>query len=207
MFNLIPTLKKPQLVAGTENIYEMSESMYINYDNIPRKVKNIFISVKIPDEYINNPYTWESWYVRDEDTPELMSEKYYGDVSYYWVILLFNNMVNKYDDWPLTEKSFEKRILREYGNIRYSMILPHCYVKVSTRVVTSDDEDVIIEDEEYKVSKDTYELLDDAKKQSYRMVSKYEYELGLNDESRNIKLLKSEYMAEFINEFKRIANL
>ena len=87
------------------------------------------------------------------------------------------------------------------------MILPHCYVKVSTRVVTSDDEDVIIEDEEYKVSKDTYELLDDAKKSSYRMVSKYEYELGLNDELRNIKVLKSEYMAEFINEFKRIANL
>lgn len=208
MFNYIPNLKKQVLVSGTESTYNKVDGMYINYDNIPRKVKNLFIKVKIPQTYIDNPYTWESWYVRDEDSPEIIAKKYYGDSSYYWIVLLFNNMINIYDDWPLNEESFNKKIIRNYGSLRYSMIIPHCYVKLTSRVVIDEyNNSETIVDEDYKISPYTYEKLNLNEKNSFKLISKYDYDFSNNEEKRNIRILKQDSIPDFLSEFKRMVEL
>ncbi|MBT5188133.1 MAG: baseplate wedge protein 53 [Kordiimonadaceae bacterium] len=208
MFNYIPNLKKQELVSGTESTYNKVDSVYINYDNIPRKVKNLFIKVKVPQSYIDNPYTWELWYVRDQDSPEIIAEKYYGDSNYYWIILLFNNMINRYDDWPLNERSFNKKIIRDYGSLRYSMIIPHCYVKLTSRDVIDEYNNIeTIIDEDYKISPTTYEKLSFNERNSFKLITKYDYELSNNEERRNIRILKQNIIPDFLSEFKRMVEL
>ena len=37
---------------------------------------------------------FDEYDIGGEDTPESVSESQYGDQSYYWIILLFNNIIN-----------------------------------------------------------------------------------------------------------------
>ena len=39
--------------------------------------------------------------MQDSDTPEIIADKYYGNVEYHWVVLLFNNIID-----PQFEYSF-----------------------------------------------------------------------------------------------------
>ena len=36
---------------------------------------------------------------------------------YYWIILLFNNIKDRFYDWPLTQDQFEKYVNDKYSDI------------------------------------------------------------------------------------------
>ena len=47
---------------------------------------------------------------------ESVSEQFYGDQKYYWIILLFNNVKDRFYDW-LTQDQFEKYVNDKYSDI------------------------------------------------------------------------------------------
>lgn len=61
----------------------------------------------------NSEYFIE-YQVRDGDTPEMVANKIYGDPGLHWVILIFNDIINPYYDWPLSQRSLEA-----YANNKY----------------------------------------------------------------------------------------
>ena len=42
------------------------------------------------------------------DTPEIIASKYYGDPEKHWIVLLANDIINPFFDFPLNYQEFEK---------------------------------------------------------------------------------------------------
>jgi hypothetical protein len=53
--------------------------------------------------------------IKEEDTPDILASKVYGDSYRSWVILLFNNIMNPNYDWPLRSSVLDKYIENKYG--------------------------------------------------------------------------------------------
>lgn len=78
-----------------------------------------------------------SYYIRDLDTPDLLSYKFYGDPKYYWMIMLANEMFSIEKDWPLSETQLYYFLEKEYG--LETLPTPHHWVNDQGLVVNEDD--------------------------------------------------------------------
>ena len=48
--------------------------------------------------------------IQDGDRPDIIADKIYNDSEYSWVVLLFNNIVNPYEEWPKDSITLERDI-------------------------------------------------------------------------------------------------
>ena len=55
--------------------------------------------------------------IKDEERPDIIAAKYYGDARLDWVLLMFNQAIDPYFDWPLSQRNFEKFLRQKYGSI------------------------------------------------------------------------------------------
>jgi hypothetical protein len=84
----------------------------INYNGIQARDlsrRNRLISPSIANPYLFLPYT-----ITDEDRPEDIAYYYYGSTDYTWLVLLANNIIDPYHDWPLREEDFHKYLIKKY---------------------------------------------------------------------------------------------
>lgn len=72
--------------------------------------RNRFLPVSMANPYLFLPYT-----VADEDRPEDIAYYYYGSTDYTWLVLLANNIIDPYHDWPLKEEDFNKYLINKYA--------------------------------------------------------------------------------------------
>jgi hypothetical protein len=63
---------------------------------------------------ISNPYLFLPYTITDEDRPEDIAYYYYGSTEYTWLVLLANNIIDPYHDWPLKEDDFHKYLIKKY---------------------------------------------------------------------------------------------
>ena len=71
--------------------------------------RNRFLPVSISNPYLFLPYT-----ITDNDKPEDIAYYYYGSTDYTWLVLLANNIIDPYHDWPLGEEDFNKYLINKY---------------------------------------------------------------------------------------------
>tara|TARA_B100000700_G_scaffold128195_1_gene143566 strand:+ start:9747 stop:12269 length:2523 start_codon:yes stop_codon:yes gene_type:complete len=76
--------------------------------------KNIFRRFKIADAALDSLLYYKRYTVTDSDRPDLIAEKIYGDSDYDWVIMLANNIINPYFDWPMSSPVLEDYIANKY---------------------------------------------------------------------------------------------
>ena len=74
--------------------------------------RNKFLPVSMANPYLFLPYT-----VSDEDRPEDIAYYYYGSTDYTWLVLLANNIIDPYHDWPLKEEDFNKYLIQKYEKV------------------------------------------------------------------------------------------
>lgn len=48
--------------------------------------------------------------ILDGETPEMVADKIYGDPSLHWVIMIMNDIVNPYYDWPISTRILNKSV-------------------------------------------------------------------------------------------------
>ena len=121
--------------------------------------------------------------VTDSETPESLSLEYYGTIKHYWVNLMINKYYDRYYDWPLTERNLQKYVVKKYA-VPSSI---HHY-EISQE---SGDTEIKI-----KVEVADYP--------SATPITNMEHERYLNDERKNIKVLKKIYIEPFISEFNSL---
>jgi hypothetical protein len=88
-------------------------------------VKNFFKRAKLRDDISDNLQFFTKYNIIGEDRPDNVAYKLYGDSTLDWVVLLANNIMNVYDEWPLTENMFEKFLLEKYGSYENLNMLHH----------------------------------------------------------------------------------
>tara|TARA_Y100000004_G_scaffold3584_1_gene4230 strand:- start:909 stop:2972 length:2064 start_codon:yes stop_codon:yes gene_type:complete len=77
--------------------------------------KNIFRRFKINDSAVDTAMYFRKLTVTDADRPDVISQKVYGTSDYDWVILMSNNVINPYFDWPMSQP-----VLDDYINQKYA---------------------------------------------------------------------------------------
>lgn len=153
-------------------------------------VTDILRRVKIKSAIKDNASLFDSYDVKSGDTPESVAYKIYGDAKYHWIILLMNDITDRYYGWPLSDADFEKYVNDKYSN---PGAVHHYEVTQSSGATTSNGPT----DYSHKI-----EVNSDAT--GAEAVSNYEYERRIQDEKRSIKLLDPAYLPTFEQEFNKL---
>lgn len=97
--------------------FEYVDRNYQNkYINNYVTVKNLFKRVKIRDEIFQNLNFFERYSIIGDERPDNVANKIYNNPNLDWLILLCNNILNVYEEWPLSNENFERVMLEKYGS-------------------------------------------------------------------------------------------
>lgn len=78
-------------------------------------VTNICTRFSFEAAFKENASTYYEYEIKEGETPELLAHKLYGSSELHWIILLLNNIIDPYYDWPMSQNVFKK-----YLNIKYN---------------------------------------------------------------------------------------
>jgi hypothetical protein len=97
-------------------------------------VTNILARSTFLREIANNTSIAYEYSIKESDTPEILAHKVYGDAYRSWVILLLNNIINPYYDWPMKEAALNTYIYNKYGqDLDQAKSTIHHYEKETTK--------------------------------------------------------------------------
>ena len=144
-------------------------------------MKDIFRRVKIKS--ISNIVGFDYYDVQDGEAPEIIAHKYYGDVGLHWAVLIANDIVDYYHQWPMSMQTFEQYVTEKYTN----PAAIHHYEVTATSGDTTTVIDVGMNVTDYE---------------SATAVSNYQYEQKLNDEKAKIRLIQPRFIKDFVKEFE-----
>ena len=133
---------------------------------------------------------YDTYDVRSGETPEMVAFNVYGDPEYHWVILLVNNITDRYHQWPMNNRQFLAHLAERYDNVDAT----HHYEIYQV----SGDTTVKINIGPSDVDTDGDTIADAV------LVTNREYEEAKQDEIRKIRLLDPEYLEQFVEDFENL---
>ena len=86
----------------------------ITLNNKPYIVQDFLRRVSLSEEFTRNSAVLEDYFVRDGETPELVSNIIYGNPLYHWVILLINEIVDVRNEWPILDSKVTDLVYQKY---------------------------------------------------------------------------------------------
>jgi hypothetical protein len=157
-----------------------------------KDVTNLLRRVAIRTKARTNALLFDTYDVKEGESPESIADKLYGDSELHWVIMLINNITDRYHQWPLSSGQFLDYINDKYDNVD---AVHHYEIAQS-----SGNTDIKIEVYEnsalYTGDSDFYA--------SATLVTNRNYEDAKQDEIRKIRLLDPKYIEDFVDEFKSL---
>lgn len=156
-------------------------------------VTDLLRRVKIKSSIKDSLTMFDTYDVQGGESPETIAYKLYGDSKYHYVILLLNNITDRYYGWPLGDSAFETYVTNKYAE---PGAIHHYEVTQSSGRTTSNGPD----DYSHRI-----EVNSDAS--GAQSVSNYEYERRIQDQLRQIKLLNPDYLPAFEKEFNKLISI
>ena len=162
---------------------------YIIYDSVGngefKIVTNLLRRVAIRSKIKVNTLFFDTYDVKEGETPEMISHKLYGDSELHWIVLLVNNVTERYHQWPKNNNQFLAYINDKYSNVDAT----HHYEISQTSGDTTIKIDIGTDNTDYPAAS---------------IVTNAEYEESLEDEKRKIRLLEPSYVGLFVDEFNSL---
>ena len=157
-----------------------------NYKLLPDILKR----VKQRNAIKSGQFIFDTYDVRNGEKPEDIAYKWFGDAQLHWVILMTNDVTDRYYGWPMNDAQFEEFIADKYSNP--DGIHHYEVTKDSGRTTGQGPNDYshLVE-----VNSDT----DNA-----TSISNREYEERIQDKNRSIRLLNQRFLSDFIEEFDKL---
>ena len=170
-------------------------------------VKNFFKRAKLRDDIFQDLAFFTKYIVIGDDRPDTVATKIYDDPTLDWVVLLSNNIVSIQSEWPLEQAAFNTYVTEKYGDetTLYSGI--HHY---ESREVKANDGTIIIPSgARVSVGQSVSFFDEDTSQQVIRTdvatpITNYMFEEKLNDEKRNIFILKPIYLNILFDDIDQI---
>lgn len=76
----------------------------INYEG--QDIDNFYFAYRIPQDYYRAGL-FQPYFIQNGERVERIAEKVYGDASLYWLILVYNNIVDPYNELPMDNEELE----------------------------------------------------------------------------------------------------
>ena len=171
------------------------------------RVKNLFKKGKIREDIFQNVAFFEKYKIVGDDRPDNVAFEVYDDSSLDWLILLSNNVLNVQSEWPLPQTDFDRFVLDKYGdyNTLYNGIHHYETIEVkNTQGVTIVPTGLQVESS-YSVS--YYDFFTDLQVTTGNLatpITNYEYEEKVDNDKRNIFILKSRYLNIVFDDMEEI---
>ena len=156
-----------------------------NYKLLP----NILRRVKLRSGIRSGAFLFDNYDVKDGERPEDIAYKYLGDAELHWVILMTNNITDRYYQWPLTQPQFQEHLEDKYGLANIDAV--HHYEIPQTSGPTS--------------SRDDSHMVEcNSDEENPTVISNRQYEQRKQDEYRQINLLDRRFLRAFVDEFENL---
>ena len=155
-------------------------------------VPDILRRIKIRESLRAGSTLFDKYDVKENENPEDVAFKWFGSANLHWVILITNNVLDRYYDWPLNQVEFAEFLKDKYGAGNEDAVHHYEITKSSGKTSSSGPSDY-----SHKVEVNSDE--DNASS-----VSNREYEERIQDKKRQIQLLNKGLLGPFIEEFERL---
>jgi hypothetical protein len=169
-------------------------------------VKNLFKRGKLREDIFENLQFFEKYKIIGNERPDNVALKVYGDATLDWVILLSNNILNIQSEWPLTQDSFDNYLFEKYGtfqNINATKHYETIEVKNSNGIIIIPEG--LIVDSNFSTSYFDSGLERKVTASNItREVTNYQYEQKIEDDKRNIFILKPTYLTVVFRDLESI---
>ena len=166
----------------------------IFYDSVgqgnPKVVTNLLRRVAIRAKVKTNTMLYDTYDVKSGETPEIIADKLYQDPELHWIVMLVNNITDRYHQWPMKEQQFNTFLNEKYDNPDGV----HHYEISQESGDTSTKIEVYANEALYTGDTDFYNTA--------TIVTNREYEEREQDKKRQIRLLDPRYVDEFVDEFE-----
>ena len=156
-----------------------------NYKLLP----NILRRVKLRSGIRSGSFLFDNYDVSDGERPEDIAFQQYGDPELHWVILMTNNITDRYYQWPLTQPQFQEHLKDKYGAGSEDAV--HHYEITQTSGPTS--------------SRDYSHMVEcNSDEDNPSIISNRDYEQRKQDEYRQIRILDKRFLDTFVEEFDNL---
>ena len=148
-------------------------------------VTNLLRRVAVRQKIKTNTLLYDTYDVKQGETPESIADKLYGDPELHWIVLMVNNVTDRYHDWPMSTPQFLAFVRDKYSDPNAT----HHY-----EIAQSSGDETI------KINIGT----DNTDHPTATQITNLEYEESEQDKKRKIRLLDPRYVGRFTSEFKTL---
>jgi len=161
-------------------------------DGVYKLLPDILRRVKLRSGIKAGAFIFTEYDVRDGEKPEDVAVKWFGDPEYHWVILMTNNITDRFYEWPMTQPQFQNFIEDKYGIASIDSIHHYEITQTSGRTTSNGPNDY------------SHLVECNSDEDGASPVTNREYEQRLQDKFRSIRLLDQRYLPTFVSEFEAL---
>lgn len=158
-FKRFPTIYYPVTINGV-NQYSI--------------LKDVTINVRFVKEFLSNITLYDLYDIVDGETPEIISEKFYGTPLYHWIVMIVNERYDYINDFPLPYDQLVSYVKDKYGE--ENMYNAHHYENAQGYIVNPDEPFA-------------------------KEITNFDYEEKLNESKRTIKIISRSIVETVVKEF------
>ena len=155
----------------------------LNYKDVTNLLRRVGMRAKLK----SNTLLYDTYNVKEGETPEIIAHKLYGDAQLHWIILLINDITDRYHQWPMSGGQF-----LDYLNDKYSN--PDAIHHYETTQTSGDT----------KVKIEVFNEVDEDAYTGLTPITNREYEEQEQDKRRKIRLLDPSFTEQFIDEYQKL---
>jgi len=159
-------------------------------------VKNLFKRGKLADDILQDLTLFTKFKVQGDDRPDNVAADFYEDSDLDWLVLLSNNIINVQSEWPMSQRDYDRYLIDKYGTYEKLNDTHHH----ETIEIKSLNGNIIVPkglqvESDFSVTYFDFYLGQSVTKSNTAVeVTNYQYEEKIEDNKRNIFLLKPKYI-------------
>ena len=161
----------------------------IPYDSVGdgnyKLVTNLLKRVALRSKVRTNALLFDTYSVKEGQTPEEIANKLYGDPNLHWVVMYVNGIIDRYHQWPMTTPQFLDFINEKYSDPDGL----HHYEITQTSGNTTIKIDIGTDNTDHSGA---------------TTITNREFEESRQDTLRQIRLLDPAYIDQFVEEFENL---
>ena len=171
------------------------------------RVKNLFKRTKISEVIFNDLTFFTKYQIISDERPDNVAFKVYGDSNLDWMVLLSNNIINVQQEWPLEHTSYYNYLIGKYGSDAALQNIHH----YETQEIKNSVGKVVVPKGLEVPSTFSITFFDTGLRSEKTVstnivteITNQVYEDRLNDDKRNINIIKPRFIGLVIEEMEKL---
>ena len=167
------------------------------------KVKNLFRRVKVRDDLKKYFTVFDRVTIKDGARPDQVADTTYGNAELDWVVLITAGIINVNNEWPLSSYELYNYSLEKYGALLNA-------TKHFETIEIRDQKNRLIlpkgkiVDSDFSIPNPSNPLTDLTGNAIRIGISYYDYDTRVNEQKRQLDLLKPRYLDQFLKDMRKI---